>query len=243
MEDSIPKDWSSPGELRLPLDRGMLEAVRWIYEENRGALWTHLVSTGLLLEDSLQLRANLISLFAQVDEIPISWLDHAFGVNGREAWAIAQAEQIFLFWCLSCKEQICPKDPRQLRRLKRELEVLRNCRVGEMVSTTLLCGGCTEFRLHQHNEECRTARLAQQARAAQLYKMGAKYMEQEEWQVRRVQALTRAGYKCQTCSNRDTALDVHHNSYQNYGDERPQDLVVLCRSCHQKIHGVVEDAS
>jgi 5-methylcytosine-specific restriction endonuclease McrA len=98
-------------------------------------------------------------------------------------------------------------------------------------------------RLHQYNEECRAARLAQQARAAQLYKMGAKYREQPEWQVRRVQALTRAGYKWQTCSSRDTTLDAHHNSYQTYGDERPQDLVVLCRSCHQKVHGFVEDAS
>ena len=98
-------------------------------------------------------------------------------------------------------------------------------------------------RLHQYNEECRAARLAQQARAAQLYKMGAKYREQPEWQVRRVQALTRARYKCQACSRRDTPLDVHHNNYHNYGNERPADLVVLCRSCHQKVHGVEEYAS
>jgi 5-methylcytosine-specific restriction endonuclease McrA len=243
MEDNTPKAWSSPGELRLPLNRGMLEAAKRMYRENRGALWTHLVATGMLLEDSLELRANLISLFAQMDEIPISWLDHAFGVNGREAWAIAQTEPIFLFWCLSCQEQICPKDPRQLRRLKRELEVLRNCRVGEMVSTALMCGGCTEFRLQLHNEECRTVRLAQQARAAQLYKLGAKYMEQPEWQQRRRQALARAGYRCQTCGRRDATLDVHHNNYQNYGDERLEDLVVLCRSCHQTFHGAVADAS
>lgn len=244
MDDSIPKAWSSPGELRLPLDLGMLEAAREMYKENRGAMWTHLVSTGLLVEDSIELRANLIALFAQVDEIPISWLEHAFGVNGREAWAIAQTEPIFLFWCLSCQEQIHPKGPIHMRRLKRELEVIRNCSVGEMVSTALLCGGCTEFRLHQHNEECRIARFAQQARAAQLYKMGAKYMEQEEWQVRRVQALTRAGYKCQACSRRNTTLDVHHNSYENYGNERPQDLIVLCRPCHQRLHDdPMEEAS
>src|SRR5215218_11243081 len=126
MQDSTPKAWSSPGELRLPLDRGMLEAAKRMYEENRGALWTHLVSTGLLVRNSLELRANLISLFAQVDEIPISWLDQAFGVNGREAWAIAQTEPIFLFWCLDCNEQNLPKGPMHMRRLNREVEAIRN---------------------------------------------------------------------------------------------------------------------
>jgi hypothetical protein len=159
----------------------MLEAARRMYRDNRGALWTHLVSTGLFVEDSLELRANLISLFAQIDEIPISWLDHAFGVNGREAWAMAHAEPIFLFWCLSCQEQICPKDPRYLRRLKRELEALRNSSVAEMVSTALLCGRCTELRLQLHNEEQRLSRLAQQARTAQLRKMPfAEYRVQRE---------------------------------------------------------------
>jgi hypothetical protein len=244
MEDNTPKAWSSPGGLQLPLDREMLEAARTMHQDNRGAMSTHLLATGLLVGDSLELRANLISLFVQMDEIPISWLDHAFGVNGREAWAIAQTEPIFLFWCLSCQEQIHPKDLRQYRRLKRALEALRNCRVGDMVSTALMCGGCTEFRLQQHNEECRTSRLACWARTAQLRKMPfAEYRVQPEWQQRRVQALTRARYKCQACSRRDTPLDVHHNNYHNYGNERPADLVVLCRSCHQKVHGVEEYAS
>jgi 5-methylcytosine-specific restriction endonuclease McrA len=243
MEDNTPKAWSTLGELRLPLDQNMLEAAKRMYQENRDALWTHIMATGLLAEGSVELRANLISLFVQLDEIPMPWLDHAFGVNSREAWAIAEIEPIFLFWCLSCQEQILPKDVRQYRRLKRELEALRNCRVGDMVSTALMCGGCTEFRLHQFNEECRAARLAQQARIAQLRKMGAKYREEPEWQQRRRQALARAGYKCQACSKHDTPLDVHHNSYQNYGDERLEDLVVLCRACHQKLHGVEEYAS
>jgi 5-methylcytosine-specific restriction endonuclease McrA len=244
MEDNTPKTWSSPAELRVPLDHGMLEVAKRTYQDNRDALWTHVVSTGFLVGDSLELRANLISLLVQIDEIAISWLDHTFGVNGREAWDIAQTEPIFLFWCLSCQEQIHPKGPMHMRRLKRELEVLRDARVGEMVSTGLLCGGCTELRLHLYNEECRAARLAQQARTAQLRKMTfAEYRVQPEWQQRRVQALTRAEYKCQMCPARDTTLDVHHNNYERYGNESPQDLVVLCRACHQKVHGIVEDAS
>ena len=45
MQDSTPNAWSSPGELRLPLDQGMLEAARRMYQDNRGALWTHIVAT------------------------------------------------------------------------------------------------------------------------------------------------------------------------------------------------------
>jgi 5-methylcytosine-specific restriction endonuclease McrA len=243
MEDFIPKDWSSPVALRLPLDQRMLEAAERMYRDNRGALGTHIVATGLLAEGSLELRANLITLFVGLDEIPISWLDHAFGVNGREAWAIAQIDPIFLYWCLSCEEQIHARGPMHTRRLNRELEVIRNRRVGEMVSTALVCGACTELRLHLYNEECRAARLAQQARRTQLRKMGAKYREEPEWQQRRRQALARAGYRCQMGASHDGPLDVHHNTYQNYGAERLKDLVVLCRACHQKFHGVVEDAS
>jgi 5-methylcytosine-specific restriction endonuclease McrA len=244
MEDNTPKAWSSPGELRLPLDQGMLEAAERMYRDNRGALGTHLVATGLLVEDSLELRANLISLVVHLDAIPISWLDHAFGVNGREAWAIAQTEPIFLFWCLDCQEQIRPKGPMHMRRLNRELAVIRNCRVGDMVSTALMCGSCTEHRLHLYSEECRAARLAQQARTSQLRKMSfAEYRVQPEWQQRRRQALTRAKYRCQMGASHDGPFDVHHTTYQNYGGERLEDLVVLCRSCHEKLHGVVEDAS
>jgi 5-methylcytosine-specific restriction endonuclease McrA len=238
-----PGPRSSPDGLQLPLDHGMLEAAKEMYRDNRGELWHHITATGLLAgSGGVELEANLISLFAQMDEISLTSLDHAFGVNGREAWAIAQAEPIFSFWCLDCKEQLPLKDPRDLRRLKRAVETISNSSVGDLVSTDLLCGRCTEFRLEYHSEKCRTTRLTRQARAAQLKKMGAKYREEPEWQIRRTRALIRAGYRCQTCGCADATLDVHHNTYAHYGDESPQDLVVLCRSCHQRIHGIGQDA-
>ena len=51
------------------------------------------------------------------------------------------------------------------------------------------------------------------------------------------------GYRCQVCGERDTRLDVHHNTYDRYGDEGPFDLVALCGGCHEVFHGIVEDAS
>jgi hypothetical protein len=38
-------------------------------------------------------------------------------------------------------------------------------------------------------------------------------------------------------------LDVHHNTYERYGDESIFDLVALCDRCHELFHGVVADAS
>ena len=31
-------------------------------------------------------------------------------------------------------------------------------------------------------------------------------------------------------------LCVHHLTYENYGHEKPEDLITLCRGCHYKVH-------
>lgn len=64
------------------------------------------------------------------------------------------------------------------------------------------------------------------------------YLQTEHWQVKRKEALARAGDKCQVCSSTER-LEVHHNSYDNLGGELRTDLVVLCRKCHELFHGVV----
>jgi 5-methylcytosine-specific restriction endonuclease McrA len=69
------------------------------------------------------------------------------------------------------------------------------------------------------------------------------YRMTPEWQCKRTQALSRAGYRCQLCGCRATRLDVHHNSYERYGDESIYDLVVLCDVCHGRVHGRLQDAS
>jgi hypothetical protein len=34
-------------------------------------------------------------------------------------------------------------------------------------------------------------------------------------------------------------LDVHHKSYARRGFEQAEDVVVLCRDCHKRHHGVL----
>jgi len=55
------------------------------------------------------------------------------------------------------------------------------------------------------------------------------------WKEQREKALERAKHRCQLC-NRDYNLQVHHRTYERLGCEEPEDLTVLCKSCHQWFH-------
>ena len=59
------------------------------------------------------------------------------------------------------------------------------------------------------------------------------YLGSSAWKLRRLDALAKAGYRCQRCQG-DGSLEVHHLSYDNLGNEKPEDLQVLCHICHPK---------
>lgn len=83
------------------------------------------------------------------------------------------------------------------------------------------------------------------------------YLLSEHWQAVRRGALWRAQNRCQSPICRyhwvrgltdseitecvphgDYRLDVHHLTYERLGAELPDDLLVLCRDCHELIHGL-----
>lgn len=41
---------------------------------------------------------------------------------------------------------------------------------------------------------------------------------------------------CAKCGS-TVQLQVHHQTYERYGEEVYEDLEVLCRKCHEKEHG------
>lgn len=82
--------------------------------------------------------------------------------------------------------------------------------------------------LHRH-PRCNRARVL----ARMTYR---EYLQTPEWQERRGEALMRAQGRCQVC-NKPYNLDVHHRTYERRGAEAPDDLTVLCRTCHATFHG------
>lgn len=63
----------------------------------------------------------------------------------------------------------------------------------------------------------------------------SEYLRTDHWKTTREGALQRAGRKCQLCGE-VRRLQVHHNTYENRGCEKPADLIVLCASCHDQFH-------
>lgn len=62
------------------------------------------------------------------------------------------------------------------------------------------------------------------------------YLQSAEWQSKRAQVIARSGGVCESCG-KARGLDVHHKTYARLTDERLDDLMHVCRPCHEAIHG------
>jgi uncharacterized protein YraI len=61
------------------------------------------------------------------------------------------------------------------------------------------------------------------------------YINSPQWRWRANQAKQRAGNRCQICNRHasEITLNAHHRTYERLGNESPDDITVLCRSCHE----------
>lgn len=64
------------------------------------------------------------------------------------------------------------------------------------------------------------------------------YLDSEEWQTKRRLRLQMDGYRCQMCGSAIN-LQVHHITYEHlHEDAEIDDLVTVCKTCHQQLHAV-----
>lgn len=61
------------------------------------------------------------------------------------------------------------------------------------------------------------------------------YIHSNAWRSRRKRALRIGHNRCAMCGS-TISLQVHHLSYKHLGHELDNELVVLCASCHKKVH-------
>ena len=68
-----------------------------------------------------------------------------------------------------------------------------------------------------------------------------RYLETAHWQSFRKLALESQLKKlgksrCESCPTDSNDLHVHHLTYERLGAERIEDVTIVCRECHEKIH-------
>lgn len=66
------------------------------------------------------------------------------------------------------------------------------------------------------------------------------FLKSEYWKEVKKVILIRDGKKCTQCGCKKL-LNIHHLTYANHmkEHEHPEDLITLCRVCHQKVHGLI----
>ena len=71
------------------------------------------------------------------------------------------------------------------------------------------------------------------------------YIKSKAWHAVRRTALRRSHYSCDICGEKaseNTHLHVHHLTYERFGAENIDDVVVLCEDCHNEVHEYVDYA-
>jgi hypothetical protein len=62
------------------------------------------------------------------------------------------------------------------------------------------------------------------------------YLKSKKWRDFKNALLKARGNCCEKCGQ-VKPLDAHHMTYKRLFNELPEDILLVCRPCHQKIHG------
>jgi hypothetical protein len=66
------------------------------------------------------------------------------------------------------------------------------------------------------------------------------YLNTKHWLDKRSQVFESNGYECSKCKSKKQ-LHIHHKTYVRIGREKLKDLVVLCKSCHDREHYILDN--
>lgn len=64
-------------------------------------------------------------------------------------------------------------------------------------------------------------------------------LKHPKWQRKRLEIMSRDGWKCTVCGDTETELHVHHKKYipgAKPWEYIPDDIITLCKNCHSGAH-------
>ena len=190
--------------------------------------------------DKPELLKVLLSLLWLWDAIDPRWLAEASFRSVGDVRDLVDSQPVISFNCLVCGTELKPMNRRHLLRMHDNLNARRREQRDDP-PTDLLCKTCIAQRAEYAEDQRRLDDLRQQALIADYRaRPYAERRQTKEWAILKRQAHRRDGYRCRLCGRDDVQLHVHHRTYETYAEERLEDLITLCRTCHEHFHFLSE---
>jgi 5-methylcytosine-specific restriction endonuclease McrA len=177
-----------------------------------------------------------LSLLWLWDAIDPRWLAEASFMGIGDVRDLVDSQPVMIFNCLDCGAELKPMNRQHLLRMHHGLKVLRGDENGDDL-TDLLCKTCIAQRADHAEDQRRLDNVRQQAILADY--RGRPYAERrqtKEWAILKKQVHRRDQYRCRLCGRANVELHVHHCTYENYAQEKLEDLITLCSVCHHYVH-------
>ena len=224
----------------VPHDEVISERIEQVAEDNQDALRHFVELATWEALDNPDLHKVLLSLLWLWEDVEPRWLAEASFKSVGDVRDLVESQPVISFNCLDCGAELKPLNRRHLLRMHHSLKVLRKGDSGDHL-THLLCKTCVAQRAEHAEGQRRLDDLRQQALLAEY--RGRPYAERrqtKEWAILKRQVHRRDGYRCRLCGRDGVQLHVHHRTYETYAEERLEDLITLCRTCHEHFHFLSE---
>lgn len=120
----------------------------------------------------------------------------------------------------------------------------------EAIAKGDICYDCLQAKWDKREQAEINRKNGQAKRRVKLWGFGkdlenmpyGEFLKTYYWKNFSHKAREQAFYMCQDCNKTNTALHVHHLTYERRGREWYEDVVVLCGDCHMARHGVASAA-
>lgn len=221
----------------LPHEDEIRARAEQVAKDNRDALRHHVELLVWETQGNPDLLKIAVSLLWLWDDVEPRWLAEACFMSVGDVRNLVESQPIVAFHCLDCGEQLQVCNRQHLIRMRHSLRALRKGATRDEHLADHLCKSCARQREENAEDQRRLDNLRQQALLAEYRrKPYAERRKTREWVILKRQVHRRDGYRCRLCGSDDDQLHVHHCTYATYAEERLEDLVTLCGTCHQRSH-------
>jgi 5-methylcytosine-specific restriction endonuclease McrA len=215
--------------------------AEYILGENRDYLRHYVELAIWYAQDNPDLRKVLLSLLWLWEAVDPQWLAEASPMAVSDVRNLTESQPVMMFNCLDCGTELADKSRLQEIGMQHSLEVYCGDKTKNAPPVNLLCGSCHQQRKDHDEQQADLDRRRYQALLEEHRERPYEDRRQtQEWKVLKKQIHRRDGYRCRLCGRNGVQLHVHHRTYATYAEERLEDLITLCCSCHETFHFLSE---